>query len=152
MKKALLLIVAMRICLCSYCQMQNSNFESIAEESFSNSIDVLEKITPVNGDSLSLMELQQLNMQLKGLNVQFADYRNDIAKMCRRRRSAMIQETLGAVLIGGALASRSESASTVMYIAGAGLCVGGLITWVSSYTPLANRNIQVTPKGIVYKF
>ena len=138
----------MTICFYSFCQMQNTEPESITKEPSSEEIISLEKVMPAKEDSLSLIELQQLNMQLREVNVQLADYRNDIAKMCHRRQSSLIQETLGAVLIGGALGGGPK----FLYLAGAGLCVTGLITWVCSYTPIAKSKVKVTPEGVVYRF
>ena len=68
MKKTLLLIVAMTFCFNVFCQTTSLGDEITDGNSFSNK--VLPELPPANGDSLSLLELQQLNMQLRGLNVQ----------------------------------------------------------------------------------
>lgn len=124
--------------------------------SFSDAVAPKEKSAPINGDSLSLMELQQLNMQLREMNVQIADYRTDIAVMAHRRQSALIQGIIGttATTLGVlSLTDRHHDDSVyIPIVAGGVLCITSVITWICSYTPLANSKVKVTPKGVVYKF
>ena len=154
MKKTVLLILAMTFCFYSFCQMKDSGPKSISSESFVN-----DNVAPAIGDTLPSTELQQLNMQLRELNVQLADYRNDIALMCHRRQSSMIQAvagmvvgTTGYVWMANQGNHQSPGGPAVLMVAGGVLCISSLITWICSYTPLANCEVEVTPEGFVYRF
>lgn len=158
MKKTLLMIVAISVCFNLYCQTKSMEFEVSNEDSFSNDIVSLEKLTPAKGDSLSFLELQKLNLQLRELNVQIADCRTDLAIMSRRRKSALIQGLIGTtatttgVLL---LTTRNNPHNDFAYVpivAGSVLCISSVITWICSYTPLANDKVKVTKEGVVYKF
>ena len=144
------------LCFYSFCQMKNTEN---AQESFSRDNVTLDSFAPAKGDSLSLTELQQLNMQMRELNVQLADYRNDIALMCHRRQSSMVQAiigpvagTLGYVWLSNQGKYENHIGPYVLLTAGSVLCISSAITWICSYTPLANSKVKVTPEGVVYMF
>jgi hypothetical protein len=159
MKKTLSLIVAMTLCLYSYCQMKNMESESVTQELSSKDIADLGRLTTTKSDSLSLTELQQLNMQLRELNVQIADYRSDVALMSLRRQSSLIQAIVGPVTgtIGYVWLSNQRKYDNhigpyVLITAGSVLCISSAITWICSYTPLAKSKVKVTSEGVVYRF
>ena len=157
MKKTLLLIVAMTFCFNVFCQTTSLGDEITDGNSFSNK--VLPELPPANGDSLSLLELQQLNMQLRGLNVQVADHRTNLAIMSHRRQSSLIQAivgttttTIGYVWLSNQGKYQKHTGPYVLMIGGGALCISSVITWICSYTPLAKSKVKVTPNGVVYNF
>lgn len=157
MKKTLLLVVTMTICFYSFCQMKYNESEKFTDESFSTDIVFLESLNPAKADSITIGELQHLNMQLREVNLQLADYRNGLAKMAHRRQSAMVQGMLGTTLAtAGVLAvsnrHNNSDAGYALVVGGGVLCVTGIITWICSYTPLAESKVSVTQDGVVYKF
>ena len=157
MKKTLLLIMAMTFCFNMFCQTTSMGDKITDGNSFSNK--VLPVLTPANGDSLSLLELQQLNMQLRVLNEQFADYRTSLAIMSHRRQSSLIQalvgstaSSIGYVWLSNQRKYDNHAGPYVLMIGGGVLCISSVITWICSYTPLANGKVKVAPNGVIYNF
>ena len=155
MKKIFLLLVAIAACFNSFCQMKDTELENLAKELSSN--EVLQEMVAANGDSLSLSGLQLLNMQLRELNMQVADFRNDISVLSHRRQSALIQGVLGSVSATAGYiwlagqGSRDNPGPYVLMFTGGVLCISSAITWICSYTPLAKSKVSVTPGGVVVK-
>ncbi|MBQ2198837.1 MAG: hypothetical protein II415_00920 [Bacteroidaceae bacterium] len=152
--KKLFFLVLMTICTCAFGQLENEKI--YVSDSTKQIITIVEKAdnTLTVGDSLTVLQLRQLYSQLLQMNTQIVDSRNDFGLMSRRRQSALIQGFIGATAAttGALLLPKYGTFGYAFLAAGGVLCITSVITWICSYTPMANNNLTISRDGVVYRF